>query len=82
MQHLSGCRWRLDCQGGGGSRKRGEEAASRPLAAAVRSGRVPDRGTGRSVFYFKSCAFAFRFSLLFKADAPGFLLMGVIESFK
>ena len=34
------------------------------------------------VFYFKSCAFAFRFSLLFKADAPGFLLMGVIESFK
>ena len=71
--------------GEGRSRKPGEEAAGWASPAAVgmvRSGRVPDRGTGRSVFYLKSCTFAFHFSLLFKADAPGFLLMGVIESFK
>lgn len=48
----------------------------------VRSGWIPDIGTGRSVFYFKNCAFGFHFSLLFKANVPGFLLTGVMESFK
>lgn len=48
----------------------------------VRSGWIPDIGTGRSVFYFKNCTFGFHFSLLFKANAPSFLLTGVMESFK
>lgn len=42
---------------------------------------MPDIGAGRSIFYFRNCAFGFYFSLLFKAKAPGFLLRGVMESF-
>lgn len=50
-------------------------------AEVVRSGRMPHIGAGRSVFYFKNYAFGFHFSLLFKANAPGFLLTGVMEGF-
>lgn len=48
----------------------------------MRSGWIPDIGTGRSIFYFKNCAFGIHFSLLFKANASSFLLTGVMESFK
>lgn len=79
-----GCRWRLGCGGHRGEQGRGGEALDQPAGqqGVVRSGWIPDIGTGRSVFYFKNCTFGFHFSLLFKANAPGFLLTGVMESFK
>lgn len=55
---------------------------ARPGVAAVgvvTSGWVPDMGRRRSIFYFKTCAFGLHVSLLFKADAPSFLLMGMME---
>lgn len=52
------------------------------VVQVVRGGWMPDIGAGKSIFYFKNCAFGFHFSLLFKANAPSLLLTGVMGSFK
>lgn len=71
--------WRPDCRGKVemGS---GKEAGG-PACSGVRCSRIPDVG-GRSISYFKKCAFGFHFCLLFKASASGVLLMGVMECFE
>lgn len=78
-QNPSGCGWRPDCRGKleMGS---GKEAGG-PACSGVRCSQIPDVG-GRSISYFKKCAFGFRFCLLFKASASGVLLMGVMERFE
>lgn len=62
--------------------RRGGRWPSTAALEVARRGWMPDIGAGRSFFYFKNCAFGFHLSLLFKANAPGFLLTGVMESFK